>query len=338
MRILHIAHQQLRKYGATRVSWARKLELGLVKAGHDVHGFSDRDVAAFEAPLGIRPIGRRRANRRVLEMAEAVEPDLVIAGHCDVITNETLAELRRRRRGVVIVHCNNDPLFVPENVARIGHRANVVDAVFVSTGVRELERLFGGMDIRLHHMPNPVDPTIERFDAATAEELPVDLVFCGKSNAHTDRLSLVGWLRDALPTDLVFGIHGSFGNPGVWGLDYDRALAASKMGLNLNRREGHHWYSSARMAQMGGNGLLVLTHADNGFDTLFPPDTLVYWRTREELLAAVLDFHRDDAKRRAWAANTRRFFHDSLNATLYARYIVEAAMEQPFSHPYAWLS
>ena len=338
MRILHIAHQQLRKYGATRVSWARKLELGLVKAGYDVHGFSDRDVAAFEAPLGLRPVGRRRANRRLLEMAEAVEPDLVIAGHCDVVRNQTLAELRRRHPGVIIVHCNNDPLFVPGNVARIERRAQVADAVFVSTGRRELERVFGDAGARLHHMPNPVDPTIERFDASTAPDLPVDLIFCGKSNAHTERLALVGWLRDALPAEIVFRTHGSFGNPGVWGLDYDRALAESKMGLNLNRQEGHHWYSSARMAQMGGNGLLVFTHADNGFDTLFPTESLVYWRTREELLARVLEFHEDDAKRRAWAANTRRFFHEALNATLYARYIVEAAMEQPFSHPYAWLA
>ena len=338
MRILHVAHQQLRRYGATRVSWARKLELGLVKAGYDIHAFSDRDVAAFEAPLGIRPIGRRRANRRLLEMAEAVEPDLVIAGHCDTVTDDTLAELRRRRSGVVIVHCNNDPLFVPENVVRIRRRAAVVDAVFVSTGVRELERILGSAGARLHHMPNPVDPTIERFDASTAADLPVDLVFCGKSDAHTDRLAVVGWLRDALPPDIVFRTHGSFGHPGVWGLDYDRALAAAKMGLNLNRQEGHHWYSSARMAQMGGNGLLVFTHADNGFDTLFPPETLVYFRSREDLLAAVVDFHRDDARRRLWAANTRRFLHEAMSATLYARYIVEASMELPFSHPYAWLT
>ena len=338
MRILHIAHQQLRKYGATRVSWARKLELGLVKAGYDVHAFSDRDVAAFEAPLGLRPVGRLRANRRLLEMAEAVEPDLVIAGHCDIVTNDTLAELRRRRPGTVIVHCNNDPLFVPENRARIARRAEVVDAVFVSTGVRELEGAFGATGVRLHHMPNPVDPTIERFDASASPNLPVDLVFCGKSNAHTDRLALVAWLRDALPGEVVFRTHGCLGNPGVWGLDYDRALAESRMGLNLNRQEGQHWYSSARMAQMGGNGLLVFTHADNGFDTLFPPETLVYYRDREDLLEAVLDFHGDDAKRRRWASNTRRFFHESMNATLYARYIVEAAMEQPFSQPYAWLT
>lgn len=338
MRILHIAHRQLRKYGATRVSWAQKLELGLIKAGHDVHAFSDRDVAAFEAPLGLRPIGRRRANRLLLEMAEAVQPEVVIAGHCDVIEDATLAELKRRRPEATLVHCNNDPLFVPENAARIERRAALVDAVFVSTGEAELARRFPNAPVPLHHLPNPVDPSIERGDASTRENLPVDLVFCSKSDAHTRRLQLVGWLRDALPPDIVFRIHGSHGQPGVWGLDYDRVLAASKMGLNLNRQEGQRWYSSARMAQMGGNGLLVFTHADNGFDTLFPPETLVYYRGREDLLAKIREFHADDARRRAWAANTRRFMHASMNAMLVAQYIVEAALQRPFSHPYAWVS
>ncbi len=172
MRILHVAHRQLRKYGAKRVSWAKKLELGLIKAGHDLHDFSDRDIAAFEAPLGIRSIGRRRANRKLLEMAEAVEPDLVIAGHCDAITDATLADLRRAHPGTVIVHCNYDPLFVPENATRIAHRAEIVDAVFVSTGRRELERCFARTRARLHHMPNPVDPTIERCDVSASSDLP----------------------------------------------------------------------------------------------------------------------------------------------------------------------
>ncbi len=336
MRILHIAHQQLRKYGLTRVSWAKKLELGLIKAGHDVASFSDRDVAAFESPLGFKPVGRRRANRRLLEMAEAFEPELVIAGHCDVITDATLAELKRRRPGLALVHCNNDPLFVPENAARIERRAAVADAVFVSTGQGVLRQRFPNVPARLYHMPNPVDASIERYDASQQSQLPVDLIFCSKSDAHTERLALVGWLRNALPRGFVFRTCGSFGEPAVWGLDYDRALAASKMGLNLNRQEGQHWYSSARMAQMGGNGLLVFTHADNGFDALFPAETLVYHRSREELLRHVVDFHNDDARRRHWAANTRRFMHEALNATLFAQYIVEAALQQPFSHPYAW--
>ena len=72
MRVLQIGYQQLRRYGHTRVSWTQKLHYGLVKNDHFVHSFSDRDVAAFEAPLRLRDLGRKRANRRLLETAEAV--------------------------------------------------------------------------------------------------------------------------------------------------------------------------------------------------------------------------------------------------------------------------
>jgi hypothetical protein len=59
MRVLHIAYQQLRRYGNTRVSWAWKLTNGLIKNDHFVQGFSDRDVASFEAALGWRDLGKK---------------------------------------------------------------------------------------------------------------------------------------------------------------------------------------------------------------------------------------------------------------------------------------
>lgn len=335
MRILHVAHQQLRKYGHIRVSWAQKLYFGLIRAGHCVQAFSDRDVAAFEAPFGIRALGEKASNRRLLETAEAFEPDLVIVGHCDIISNDTLEALRQLCPGVVIVGANNDPLFVPENARKIEQRCEVVDTLFVSTGEKELAR-FAGKRAVLRHMPNPVDASIDVFDSSASAQLPNDLIFCSKSTAHTSRGQLVNYLKDCLAGELTFKTPGSFGEPGVWGRDYERFLADSKMGLNLNRQEGLHWYSSARMAQMVGNGLLVFTHRSAGFDELLPDETLVYFDQREDLLASIRQFHQDDAKRRHWAANARRFFHDEINSTLYAQYIVEASMQQPFSHAYVW--
>lgn len=335
MRVLHVAHQQLRKYGHLRVSWAQKLYFGLIRAGHCVQMFSDRDVAAFEAPFGIRALGQRAANRRLLETAEAFEPDLVLVGHCDIIDNETLQEIRRARPDVVIAGANNDPLFVPENYRKIEHRCEVVDTMFVSTGESALEP-FTGRRAELRHMPNPVDPSIDVFDSSAEASPAHDLVFCSKSTAHTGRGRLVGYLREQLAGELAFRTPGSFDEPGVWGRDYERFLSNSKMGLNLNRQEGLHWYSSARMAQMVGNGLLVFTHAGGGFDTLTPPETLVYFDDRDDLLAKIRDFHGDDDKRRRWAANARRFFHEEINSTLYAQYIVEESMGQAYSHPYVW--
>ena len=335
MRVLHIAYQQLRRYGKTRVSWAQKLTSGLIKNDHFVHTFSDRDVAAFEAPLGIRDLGKAKANRRLLETVEAVEPDLVIAGHCDIISNDTLAEIRKRNSSVTIAHCNNDPLFVPSNVERIKHRARVADAVFVSTGRPELTQ-FEGLGARIYHMPNPVDPAKEGMNNAARTDLETDLLFCSNSTDLTQRLELVKWLRDSLQGELNFRTHGSFGEPPVWGRDYDRALANTRMGLNLNRQEGHYWYSSARMAQLAGNGILQFTHSGPRFDELLPAESVVYFDDQEDLLRKVREFHNDDAKRRSWAARARDFFHTEINSRLYAQYIVEATLLHPYSHDYVW--
>ena len=335
MRVLHVAYQQLRRYGLTRVSWAQKLTFGLIKNDHYTVTFSDRDVAAFEAPFGVRALGEGKANRRLLETVEAVEPDLVIAGHCDIIADETLREIKRMRPGCAVAHCNNDPLFVASNVERIRRRAAVVDAIFVSTGRREL-KMFEGLGARVYHMPNPVDASVETLDNSVRTDLPVDLLFCSNSDEFTERLAMVKRLKDQLGGELVFKTHGSFGEPPVWGRDYERALAATKMGLNLNRQEVHHWYSSARMAQLAGNGILQFTHGNLGFDSLLPAESVVYFRSEDELLRLIREFHHDDAKRRAWAAKARAFFHREMNSRLYAQYILEASLQIPFSHDYVW--
>lgn len=337
MRVLHVAYQQLRRYGHTRVSWAQKLTFGLIKNDHMVQTFSDRDVAAFEAPLGIRDLGVKKANLRLLEMVEAFEPDLVIAGHCDMITNETLAEIRKIAPGCAVVHCNNDPLFVPSNVDRIKHRAEVADAVFVSTGRRELTQ-FEGSRARVYHMPNPVDPSIECLNNAAkpSSELPIDLLFCSNSKDFTKRLEMVGRMKEQLDPVMNFKTYGSFGEAPVWGRDYDRALGSTKMGLNFNRQEGLYWYSSARMAQLAGNGILQFSHESGHFDELLPPESVVYFRDEDDLIESIRDFHQDDAKRQAWAGVARDFFHQEMNSKLYAQYIVEAGSLTSFSHPYCW--
>jgi len=64
-RILLVGFAQLRRYGNTRVSWFFKLHRGLIQNGHFVHFFSDRDTAAFEAPFGLRDLGKKKANKRL---------------------------------------------------------------------------------------------------------------------------------------------------------------------------------------------------------------------------------------------------------------------------------
>ncbi|MBA56366.1 MAG: hypothetical protein CMK89_18100 [Pseudomonadales bacterium] len=335
MRVLHIDYQQIRRYGKNHGNWVEKLAFGMIKNGHYLQSFSDRDVAAFESPFGLRDLGWKRANRRAVEMVEAVAPELIVLGHCDKITNNSVAEMRKVSPHSVIVHCNCDPLFVPYNVDNIQLRAEVCDAVFVTTGVRELEQ-FKGKRARAYHIPNPVDESIETLDNSLETDLPIDLLFCSNATKYTSRGKIVQHVKDALDSELAFHTYGSFGMPAVWGREYDRVLAQSRMGLNLNRQEGNYWYASDRMAQLAGSGILQFTSDQQRFDELFPEETIVYFSDESDLVSKIREFHHDDARRRAWAANARRFFFAEMNTRLYAQYIVEAAFEKPFSHDYVW--
>ncbi|MDX1506056.1 MAG: glycosyltransferase family 1 protein, partial [Spongiibacter sp.] len=274
MKILHVDYDRLRTFGPIRSSWAEKMRFGFIRNNHYVRSFSDRDVAAFEAPLGVRALGYKAANRRLLEMVEGNEPDLIVIGHTDIITVDTLKLIRQRRPDCLLIHCNCDPLFVPSNSDRIAAFASVVDAVFVTTGLRDLRR-YAGLGARLYYIPNPVEPTVEVLDNSQRTDLPIDLLFCSNATKFTKRLEMVKNIKDAVGGEMNFKTYGSFGEPPVWGPDYDKVLAQTRMALNLNRQEGDHWYTSDRMSQLGGNGVLQFAHSSGGFDEYVPAETLV---------------------------------------------------------------
>lgn len=335
MKILHVDYDRLRSYGAIRSSWAEKMRFGFIRNNHYVRSFSDRDVAAFEAPFGLRALGKKAANERLLEVVEGNEPDLIVIGHTDIITVDTLKLIRQRRPDCLLIHCNCDPLFVPDNSKRIAAFASVVDAVFVTTGLRDLRR-FEGLGARLYYIPNPVEPTVEVLDNSVKTDLPIDLLFCSNATKFTKRLEMVKSIKNAVDDEMNFKTYGSFGEAPVWGPDYDLVLSKTRMALNLNRQEGDHWYTSDRMSQLGGNGVLQFAHSSGGFDEYVPPETLVYFNDEQDLIANIREFHHDDAKRQHWAARARAFFHDELNSSLYSRYIIEATLAQPFSYDYVW--
>lgn len=336
-RILLAGYGQLRRYGKTRVSWTQKLHRGLIQGGHLVHFFSDRDTAAFEAPFRFRDLGKKAANRRFVETATAFQPDLILIGHADILTNETLATAKKLTKAT-LSHCNNDPLFVPENLTRIQERLEICDHVFISTGKTVLDQFFPEHTNQTHFMPNAADPAIERFNVAEtkASELARQLIFCGNSTEYTERHKLLQSLIAEIPKTVKFDTPGCFGKPPVWGSLYDEALKSSAMGLNLNRQEGHFWYSSARIAQMGGNGLTVISHSSNALDQLFPKDTLVYFSSKDELVEKVIHLHKNDEERRARGLATKEFFLKEMNNKLHAADILETSLNLSPSHPYRW--
>lgn len=337
MRVLLAGNFQIRRYGEVRILSDRKLYYGLVRNGHQVLDFSDRDIAAFNAPFRLRDFGRGAANRRFIETCRNFRPEVIVINHCDILTNHSLQEAKQLNPDVRIAFRNVDALYLPSNVRRIHERLSCVDHVFLTTAGGPLNQ-FRGEDAGISFVPNPVDMSIETEDNSQQPDskLPTDLLFCGNGSPGCPRFKFVQHLNQYLPESCNFETYGSMGRPPVWGHDYERLLAATKMALNLNREEVGNFCTSSRVAQLMGNGILTFIHRGSDLEQLFGKDRAAYFASEDELLEKVLYFHNNDEERQRVASAGRQYSFEHFTSDAVSQFIVEKTMQLPLSREYVW--
>jgi hypothetical protein len=332
MRILHAGNFGSRAKGAFLHSVAAKLSRGLTRAGHHVVDFADRDVARAATPFGARKFGVLGVNAAFTRLARDMRPDLLVLGHADTLRPATIAALRKTMPALRVLQWNVDPLFEPDNVARLRAKCGVVDATLVSTAGDTLATLrHPGM--RLGFLPNPVDFSIETGQAHLQPDLPYDLFFaCGHPTRPRRVVFGEAWDMEALFAALArklpalrLNLAGLAGRPPVFGHAYQSALGQTAMGLNVSRRNDVPLYSSDRLAQLAGNGLAVLIDRATGYDRLFTDHEMAFFASFDELAAQLRRLAADPAARCALAAAGRARYHALFNETLIARYLVDMA-------------
>ncbi len=182
---------------------------------------------------------------------------------------------------------------------------------------------------------NPVDPSIESLHNDEKDQFDIDLLYCGIDYKDPLRSQLLNGLNDNLQ-EVRFSLYGSLGNPPVFGADYLDVLAKSKMGLNLSRRDNIPYYSSDRIAQLSGNGLLVFIPETPGFHDLYTDEEVVYFQGGEDLHEKVLHYQRNDSERQQIARRGREKAHSSFNTTRVTQFITEATFGLDQSEEYEW--
>lgn len=334
MKIVHVSNFPLLKSGKFIYGIPFKLSHALARLGHFVLNFADREIADSYL-LQIRSLGAPYVNRQLIRLCEETQPDLVLMGHSTLITAETLAVIRDKVKGVRIAQWNCDGLFLPDNLERLMELSPLVDMTFVTTaGDLQSQIVTGGGHVAF--MPNPVDPTVETLRVFANEGVENDLIFlAGRHSYNADRARFCEQVKAVVP-DLKFDVRGLGDRPAAFGASLFEALNNAKMGLNLSARNDIPLYSSDRMAQLMGCGLLTLVDRATGFEALFAEDELVTYSGMDEL-ADKLDFYRrNDQERRKIARRGWERVHRDFNADLVAQWILDGAFEGKPSHPYAW--
>jgi hypothetical protein len=342
MRVLHVGNFGSRPKGAHLHSIAPKLSRGLIRLGHHVVDFADRDIARAGTPFGHRKLGFLAVNLALRRLAHTMAPDVLLLGHADTIHPRLLARLRRDLPSMRVLQWNVDPLFDPQNLRRIQSKLPVVDATLVSTAgdLRPLHR--AGM--RLGFLPNPVDASVETGAAHLIEALPYDLFFaCGHHARPRRRFCgrdwdmaefFAGLLRD-IPA-LRLCLAGFRHHPQLGGRAYQTALSSCAIGLNVSERNDLLLYSSDRLAHMAGNGQAIIIDRATGYDRLFAPDAMAFFSSLEELTSHVRRLVADPAARQAMAARGHARYHALFNETRVARYVLNVALDAHDPKDYEW--
>jgi hypothetical protein len=137
-------------------------------------------------------------------------------------------------------------------------------------------------------------------------------------------------------------------NKELWGAKYYDAISKARMGLNISiageyaggtpaSKDELYLYSSDRLSQYMGSGLLTLMPRVNSLDELFIENKeAVFFSGKEDLLDKVLYYKHNDAERKTVASAGWIKAHTQFNERLVAKYIVERTFQLSLSEHYAW--
>ncbi len=319
MRILLVSPGNNRKYGGGfYYSFNRRLMNGFIRAGHFVYPYSDRDTADYA--LGFRPLGRRIANQRLLEIGKELQPDVLVLLLSYLIDRETVASMRQAVPGLKVAAVCIDDIGHDNPAGQFRTLMLEADAGFATTGGEILKRFAG--EIPVAFIPNPVDLSIDTEVSANAGAHEFDVFFAGHQPAVDPRWNFVAGLRSKVSQGVRFGVFGRHRDDVLSGASYVRALGASKIGLNLNRRDGD-LYASDRMAQFLGNGLLLATPRASGYGEYFDEDQMMFFDDETDLAAQIDRALADDAGWRKRARAGRETALAVMSETAVARFMLD---------------
>lgn len=322
MRIVHAANLQLDKDGAHLWNQDQKIHHGLIRLGHFVYPFSINDRARMLSPFGGKSLGKKPANKALIETCRNVHPDLLILGHAQYITAETLREIRRILPDIRIGLWYVDPLWDREPTQHLRDRLDVLDALFCSTGGPLLEDL-ARPNCPAAFIPTAVDAGIECHRAYETPEdaFRHDFLFFGRDKGEPARRVFLQDLERRL-ANLRSGIYGCLDRPGIFGWEKEQVIVRSKMALNLSRRTDVALYSSSRIGELMGNGILTLTPRGAGLESLYAEDELVYFDGIDDLAEKIRHYATNREERTAIARKGCERNHRDYNGTEVARFIV----------------
>jgi hypothetical protein len=287
------------------------------------------------------------SNRKLLQVCRNFRPDVIALSSADIIKAETLAEARRLLPNVALFQYYIDPLFIPENCQNALSKAEVVDWTFATTAGPVLSRIAGSRS-RVAFIPNPVDPSIDTHRCQDHADQPYDVFTAGHMPKWLDPTDLRSRAYDLIEQRLPgvrSAVYGHGPGKSLFGAAFMEALGRAKIGLNFSQRTPDarsgpggelYLYSSDRIGLYLGNGLLAFSTSPFELARLYGQNAIVEVDGEDDFIEKLDYFVHNDAERQRIARIGYELAHREFNERLVSQYMIETALEIPYSHAYRW--
>jgi glycosyltransferase involved in cell wall biosynthesis len=341
LKIMHITNFNYRFNGRLHYNTGRRINNGFVRLGHNVLTVSDRDILHNNKRLS-DPIGSSTLQKSIINNYENFKPDLVVLGHADNVSNETINYIKKDN--ILISQWFLDPVgkFGPDydnNKKRILKKSNLVDATFLTTDPHSLDFQVNNS----FYMPNPCDSSFEILNNFR-ENCENDLFFAMSHGVHRGELKQGKYDdREFFIKKLIkknrsinFDVYGMFKTQPIWAQNFLDKVANSSMGLNLSRGKPIKYYSSDRLAQLVGNGLLTFIDERTCLNDFFSAKEIVFYKNINDLSYKINKFKKDVNKRKQIAKSGKEFYFKYFNSTLVADFIIKKTLSHKIHQDIIW--
>ena len=122
----------------------------------------------------------------------------------------------------------------------------------------------------------------------------------------------------------------------VWADQFLKKISNSYMGLNLSRGKPIRYYSSDRIVQLVGNGLLTFIDQNTYLSDFFSNNELVFYKDINDLSYKLSKYKKDRKNGKRIDRNGRNKYLKYFNSDLVSEYILKKTLDYRSSKKMIW--
>jgi glycosyltransferase involved in cell wall biosynthesis len=343
LKVMHLTNFNRRFDGRLQYNTGRRINNGFVRLGHNVLTISDRDIIHENKKLS-DITGKKELQKNIIDNFKNFKPDCLVLGHADSISSHTLNILKNENKYLKICQWFLDPVGKQcpdylKNNKRIANNIDLIDYTFLTSCPSVLKKKIDNS----FFIPNPSDISFEILQNYKNNK-ENDVFFAMSHGVHRgvlkkgkfdDREIFFNKLIKKNPK-VIFDIYGMNQIQPIWGDNFINAISNSNMAINLSRGGPVKYYSSDRLAQLLGNGLLTFVHEKTKLNDFLSKDEIIFYSNIEDLSYKLNKYKKDRREAVRIAKNGRNKYLTRFNSTIIADYILSKVFEYKSKNDFLW--